>query len=339
MSVPPPSPTFRFPVLIADIGGTNARFALVERPGDAPRDLGRAATRDFPDPIAAIRSFALAGLEVAPRTAVMAIAAPIEGDRVPFTNSPWVFEPKRLIAELGFDDVVVINDFEAQGLALPTLTEADVVRIGGGREAPDATKLVIGPGTGLGVGVLVHSRGCWIPVPGEGGHVTFAPQGDRERAIVDLIARDVGRVSAEHVLNGAGLVRLHRAIRTLDGGLVEAIDPAGVTAAALAGEPTAVAVMEIFAVALGRVAGDMALVALPHGGVHIAGGIPPRILPFLSDGRFRSAFEDKAPYRAMMAGFSTRVVVHPVPAFVGLAAFASRPDLYAVDLDGRRWRR
>lgn len=337
LSAPPVA--FAFPVLIADIGGTNARFALVERPGDAPRDLGRTATRAFADPISAIRAVALAGLERTPRTAVMAIAAPIDGDRVAFTNCPWVLEPKAMIAELGFDDVVVINDFEAQGLALPTLADTDVVTIGRGLAEPQATKLVVGPGTGLGVGVLVHSRGAWIPVPGEGGHVTFAPEGARERAIADLIAAEAGRVTVEHVVSGAGLVRLHRAIRSLDGGPVEAIDPAGVVAAAGAGEATAVEVLEIFAVALGRFAGDMALVSLPHGGVHIAGGIPPRILPFLTDGRFRAAFEDKEPYRPMMAGFSTRVVVNPTPAFVGLAAFATRPDLYAVDLDGRRWRR
>ncbi|MDK9698462.1 MAG: glucokinase, partial [Siculibacillus sp.] len=277
-------------------------------------------------------------LETTPRTAILAIAAPIEGDRVRFTNSPWVLEPRGLITELGFRDVVVVNDFEAQGLALPSLGDGDVVTIGGGVAHAEATKLVVGPGTGLGVGVLVHSRGLWIPVPGEGGHVTFAPRGARERAIVDLLAQDLGRVSAEHVLNGAGLVRLHRAIRLLDDGPIEVLGPADVTAAALAGEPTAVEVMEFFATALGRFAGDMALVCLPHGGVHIAGGIPPRVLPFLTDGRFRAAFEDKAPHRATVAGLATRVIVHPVPAFLGLAAYASRPDLYAVDLDGRRWR-
>jgi glucokinase len=332
------SAPFALPALIADIGGTNARFALVEREGVPPRDLGRAATRDFADPIAAIRAVALAGLEATPKTAVMAIAAPIEGDAVRFTNCPWVLEPKRLIAELGITDVVLINDFQAQGLALPSLGASDVVEIGGGRVMDGATKLVVGPGTGLGVGVLVASGGAWIPMPGEGGHVTFAPEGAREQAIVDLVGREVGRVTAEHLISGAGLVRLHRALRTLDGGVVEAIEPAAVTAAALAGEATAVEAMEIFAAALGRFAGDMALITLPHGGVHIAGGIPPRILPFLTDGRFRAAFEDKAPYRAMMAGFATRVVVHPVPAFVGLAAFATRPEAYAVDLTGRRWR-
>ena len=336
--MPARSPAFAFPVLLADIGGTNARFALLEAPGAAPRDLGWAATRDHADPITAIRAVAFAGLTRLPRSAVMAIAAPIEGDRVAFTNCPWVLEPRRLVADLGFEEVVVLNDFQAQGLALPSLGEADAVRIGGGAERPEAVKLVVGPGTGLGVGLMVPSEGRWIPLPGEGGHVTFAPEGARERAIVDLVGRDVGRVSAEHLLSGAGLVRLHRALRVLDGGEVAAIDPAGVTAAALAGEPTAHEALTIFATALGRFAGDLALVTLPHGGVHIAGGIPPRVLPFFTDGRFRAAFEDKAPYRAMMAGFSTRLIVHPVPAYVGLAAFASQPEAYAVDLTGRRWR-
>ena len=338
MPAPSPLVSFDFPVLIADIGGTNARFAVVEHPGGRHRDLGTAATRVYADPIAAIRETATAGSERTPRTAIFAIAAPIEGDRVAFTNCPWVFEPKRLIAELGFTDVVVINDCEAPGLALPGLAADDVVEVGNGVARAGATKLVVGPGTGLGVGQLVHSRGSWIPVPGEGGHVTFAPRGARELAIVGLLAQDLGRVSAEHILNGAGLVRLHRAIRTLDGLPVEAIDPAAVTTAALAGEPTAVEVLDIWSEALGRFAGDMALVCLPHGGVHIGGGIPPRVLPFLTDGRFRAAFDDKEPYRDMMAGFSVRIVVHPVPAFVGLAAFAGRPDLYAVGLDGRRWR-
>lgn len=332
-------PSFEFPVLIADIGGTNARFALVETPGAPYRDLGHTATAAFADPIEAVRVTALAAAGCHPRSAILAIAAPIEGDRVRFTNCPWVLEPKRLIDELGFDDVVVINDFEAQGLALPSLGEADLVRIGGGHERDGANKLVIGPGTGLGVGILVHSRGVWIPVPGEGGHVSYAPQGAREQAVVAEIARQVGRVDVEHLISGGGLVRLHRAIRAVDGAAVEDVDPPAVTRAALAGEPTAVEVMQLFATALGRFAGDVALIALPHGGVHIGGGIPPRILPFLTDGRFRAAFEDKAPYRPMMAGFSTRVVIHPVPAFVGLAALAARPAIHAVELAGRRWRR
>ena len=338
MSVRPAADRFAFPVLIADIGGTNARFALVEAP-DAPlRPLGSTTTAAHADPVAAVEAVALSGLEVRPRTAIAAIAAPIEGDRVAFTNSPWVFEPRRLIAESGLEEVVLINDFEAQGLALPSLGGDDVVAIGGGTLRPGATKLVLGPGTGLGVGLLVHSGETWVPVPGEGGHVSFAPRGARERAIVDIVARDVGRVTAEHLLSGAGLVRLHDALSILDGRPVPRIEPAGVTAAALAGEPVAVEALEIFADALGRFAGDMALISLPHGGVHIAGGIPPRILPFLADGRFRAAFDDKAPYRAMMEDFAVRVVTHSVPALLGLAAFASRPDLYAVGLEGRHWR-
>jgi glucokinase len=334
---------FAFPVLLADIGGTNARFAVVEAP-DAPfRDLGRTATAEHPDPIAAIERFVLPRLEVAPRSAVLAVAAPIEGERIAFTNAPWVLEPARLRAALGLDTVVVVNDFEAQALALPHLGPGDLAALGGGERRPGATMAVIGPGTGLGVALLVHARGVWIPVPGEGGHVDFAPSGAREAAIVAAVARAEvaaggdARVSAETMLAGPGLSRIHRAIREIDGLPPHDLDPAGVTAAFAAGDPVAVETMDLFARALGRVAGDLALTALPHGGIYLAGGIAPRLLPLLSDGRFRAAFEDKWPYHALMAGFATSVVTHPLPAFAGLAAFARAPNDHAVALSGRTW--
>ena len=340
-----PLDRFDFPVLIADIGGTNARFAIVEADGAPFRDLGRTATADHADPIAAIEAFVLPRLDAAPRSAILAVAAPIEGEAIAFTNNRWILEPARLRAALDLETVVVINDFEAQALALPHLGPDALVKIGGGTRRPAATMAVIGAGTGLGVGLLVHARGTWIPVPGEGGHVDFAPRGPRESAIVAAIAaaevaagRD-DRVSAETILAGPGLARVHRAILALDGAPARDLDPAGVTAAFEAGEPAAVETLGLFAAALGRVCGDVALTSLPHGGVFLAGGIPPRLLDLLADGRFRDAFEDKWPYRAMMAGFSTEVVVHPLPAFVGLAAFARAPEDHAVALDGRLWRR
>lgn len=335
--------SFAFPVLLADIGGTNARFAIVES-GVAPfRDLGRTPTAEHADPIAAIERFVLPRLDAAPRSAILAVAAPIEGDHIRFTNNDWVLEPARLREELALETVVAVNDFEAQALALPHLAGDDLVAIGGGSRRPDATMAVIGPGTGLGVGQLVHARGAWIPVPGEGGHVDFASRGPRETAIVEAVSRAEvaaggdGRVSAETVLAGPGLARVHRAILELDGRPPLDLDPAGVTAAFEAGEPAAVETMGFFAAALGRVAGNLALTALPHGGVFLAGGIPPRVLPLLRDGRFRAAFEDKWPYREMMAGFATSVVVHALPAFVGLAAFARSPSTHAVALEGRAW--
>lgn len=334
---------FAFPVLLADIGGTNARFAVVDDPTAPFRDLGRTATADHPDPIAAIEAYVLPRLDTPPRSAILAVAAPIEGETIAFTNADWVLEPARLRAVLGLDTVVVINDFEAQALALPHLSGDDLVPIGGGERRPDATMAVIGPGTGLGVGLLVHARGTWIPVPGEGGHVDFAPEGAREAAIVAAVSRaevDRGgdaRVSVETLLAGPGLARLHRAILEIDGLPARDLDPAGVTAAYEAGEPAAVETMAIFARALGRVAGNVALMSLPHGGVFLAGGIPPRLLPLLAEGGFRAGFENKWPYRAMMARFATAVVVHPLPAFVGLAAFAKSPRNHAVALSGRTW--
>ena len=334
---------FAFPVLIADIGGTNARFAVVDDPAAPFRDLGRTATADHPDPIAAIEAFVLPRLATPPRSAILAVAAPIEGETIAFTNADWVLDPARLRAALDLETVVVINDFEAQALALPHLADADLAPIGGGRRRPDATMAVIGPGTGLGVGLLVHARGVWIPVPGEGGHVDFAPAGAREAEIVAAVSRAEverggdARVSAEAVLAGPGLARIHRAVLEIDGLPRRDLDPSGVTAAYEAGEPAAVETMAFFARALGRVAGNLALTSLPHGGVFLAGGIPPRVLPLLAEGGFRAAFEDKWPYRAMMAGFATAVVIHPLPAFVGLAAFAKAPRAHAVALSGRTW--
>lgn len=333
----PVSPAFAFPVLVADIGGTNARFAVVEADGDGFRDLGRTPTAAHSDPVAAIRDFVLPRLATPPRSAVLAVAAPIEGDVIPFTNCPWVLEPRRLVAELGLETVAAMNDFAAQALSLPVLGPADEVAIGSGRRRDGATRVVVGPGTGLGVALLVHAGGTWVPVPGEGGHVSFAPDGAREEAIWHALAEDHGRVCAETVISGGGLVRLETAIRRIDGLAPLDRDPAAVVAAADAGEPSADEALDVFVAALGRFAGDLALLALPHGGVHIAGGIPPRILPRLAAGRFRAAFEDKPPYRDLMAGFATSVMVHPAPALLGLAAWARRPDRFAFDLEGRLW--
>jgi glucokinase len=334
-----PSDSFAFPVLIADVGGTNARFAVIERLDAPVRDLGRTPTSAHPDPLAAIRDFALPRAGERPRTAILALAAAIEGDAIPFTNCPWEVEPKRLVAELGFDEVIALNDFEALSLALPALRDDDLAPLGGGTARAGATMAVLGPGTGLGVATLARARGLWLPMPGEGGHVTLAPRGRREETIWHELERRHGRVGAEVVISGPGLAHLVAAIEAVDGREPRGFDAARITAAADAGDPVAEEAMAIFVSGLGRLAGDLALTVLPHGGVFIGGGIAPRILPHLADGRFRAAFEDKAPFRELIAGLSTRVITHPLPAFVGLAALARDPGAYAIDLEPRRWRR
>jgi glucokinase len=343
------SPTFPFPVLVADIGGTNARFALIETPDDDYRLLPQIATASAAGVAEAIRRAAFAEPGPRPKTAIMAVAGPILADGVELTNCPWVIEPKKLIAEFGFESVVLVNDFEAQALALPELKPEDVVVIGGGAFRPEATKAVVGPGTGLGVGVLIHFDGRWIPVPGEGGHVSLGPESDRERAIwrfMTPVSDDDApagaahpRITGECALSGQGLENLHRAILACDGRPAQNLSAVEISRAAAAGEPTAVEAFGHFAAGLGRLAGDLALTVLPKGGVYIGGGISPKNLAFLTDGTFRAAFEAKAPHRARLSEIATAVVVHSHPAMVGLAGWARRPDRYAVDLDGRLWTR
>lgn len=337
-----PAAALPFPVLIADIGGTNARFAVVPAPGAAPERFVSLPTAGFADPIAAIESLGLAAAGLAPKSAVMALAAPITGDSVTLTNCPWTIEPKRMIERLGLDRVVLLNDFEALALALPDLAglrgTEDVVPLGGGAAREEAAMVVIGPGTGLGVAILIHAMGRWIPVPGEGGHVDLAPHGERETAVWRHVERIGGRVTAETILSGGGLLRLARAVAAADGLLCPHATPEAVTAGAEAGEPVAVETVTIFARALGRLAGDFALTSLARGGVFVAGGVSLKIERRLTDGTFRKAFEDKAPHGALVAGIPTWLVRHPRAAHVGLAAFANDPDRFGVDLTGRVWR-
>ncbi|KPL54075.1 glucokinase [Prosthecomicrobium hirschii] len=331
--------SFPFPVLVADIGGTNARFALIADRGADIAGFRTVHTADFADPIAAIES--LGHVDPAPRSAVMALAAPVTGDEVALTNCPWVIRPRAMIERLGLDDVLLINDFEAQALALPSLKldGADLIQIGGGTERASATKVVVGPGTGLGVATLVHALGLWIPVPGEGGHVSLGPEAPDETPVWAAIERIGGRVTGETILSGSGMLRLARAVAAARGLPCPYRHPEEVTAGAEAGEAIGVETLRLFARSLGRIAGDFALSSLARGGVYIAGGIPQKIERFLTDGTFRAAFEAKAPHAALVAGIPTYLVRHPRAALVGLAAYAAHPERYGLDLEGRHWRR
>ncbi len=339
MTAHPAAFTPAFPVLVADIGGTNARFALVNSATSPSLIFPIIATARFADPIDAIESLAAEASWVAPRSAILAIAGPVTGDEVPLTNCPWTVAPKRMIAQLGLEDVVLVNDFEAQALALPSLGAEDVLKIGGGESLHNAPMAVLGPGTGLGVASMIQAGGVWFPVPGEGGHVSLGPETARDFEIWPHIEPLDGRVTAEHILSGSGILRLARAIAAADRVACPYASPEAVTEGAEGGEPLAVETLETFARLLGRLAGDMALVALARGGVFIAGGVSLKIQRFLTDGAFRRAFEDKAPHRGLVAGIPTYLVTHPRPALVGLAGYASAPQLFALELDGRRWRR
>ncbi|WP_417688082.1 glucokinase [Roseibium sp.] len=340
MSLPnQPANTFKYPILVADIGGTNARFALVEGPQAETLLCGATATADHVDISGAIRSILTQTSAKHPRTAIIAVAGPVTGDKIPLTNASWVIEPLKLIDDLNLDEVIVVNDFEAQALALPGLQGDDIEQIGVGTPRPASTKFVLGPGTGLGAAAMIHAANTWIPVPGEGGHVEIGPVTDDDFEVFQHIERVGGRLGAEQILSGTGLPRLARGVCLAMGDERVFSTASDVTTAAEANDPVAVRTLEVFARALGRVAGDFALSLLARGGVYLTGGVTPRIARFLTDGSFRAAFEAKAPHEALMRSIPTYIVRHPNPALEGLASFARTPDQFAVDMSGRRWRR
>jgi glucokinase len=332
-----------FPVLIGDIGGTNARFAIVPDRDSPVEHFHPVPTGNYSDIESAVEESVYAYSKHRPRSALIDLAGPIVGDAVDLTNADWVIRPRDMIGSLGLANVMLLNDFEALALALNALAPEDVVKIGGGEPSPTGAKVVIGPGTGLGVGGLVHAGGPdgpWVPVPGEGGHVELGPAEADEFALWPNVTPEHGRISAEVLLSGRGIVALYRAVAKTKGDAPRYTSPAEVTKAALEkSDPLAVRTLTLYVRLLGRLAGDMALVFMARGGTYVGGGIPPRILPFLQSGEFRRAFEAKAPHAAVMATIPAYVIVGENPALKGLAAYARAPERFGVNLSGRRWLR
>jgi glucokinase len=329
-----------FPVLLADIGGTNARFSMLAAPGALPEHFDDVRTADFPGVIEAVRHAVFARTPARPASAIIAVAAPVKGEVIPLTNCGWIITPAELIAALEIGNILILNDFEAQALASACAVASDFELIGRPNEISDETRLVIGPGTGLGVAGLVRAEGKWIPVPGEGGHVDLGPRSDRDRAIFAHLQPIEGRISAEQVLCGRGLVNLYTALCTADGVVPRFLTPEQITHAAFSiADPQAMETVRLFGVYLGRVAGDLALVYLAKGGVFLAGGISQKLLAVLKTSGFQSAFEDKAPHSDMMRAIPIAVLTHPRAAIIGLANYASRPFGFGLREQGRRWRR
>lgn len=329
-----------FPILIGDIGGTNARFSMLVDVYAEPREFPIVQTADFATIDEAIQTGVLDRTSVQPRSAVLAVAGPIKGEKIPLTNCDWVVRPADMLTGLGLEEILIVNDFEAQALAIASLSDEHRSPIGSAEELPLASKVVLGPGTGLGVAGLIHAQHIWIPVPGEGGHVDVGPRTARDHAIFPHLEPIEGRISAEQLLCGRGMVNIYRAICKADGRTAAFSLPADISTAGLAGsDRAAVETLSLFATYLGRVAGDMALTFMARGGVYLAGGISQKILAALRLPAFRAGFEDKAPHTALMRSIPTFVVTHPLAALAGLAAYARTPSRFGLGTEGRRWRR
>lgn len=306
--------------LIADIGGTNARFALVE-PGQEPRHALVLRCADFAGPEAAAEAYiARIAPGTRPSRAAFAIAGPVTGDMVAMTNHPWRFSIDAARSRLGVHSLRVVNDFTAVALAVPLLQPEHKVAVGGGAPAAGTPIAALGPGTGLGVSALVPHGAAWEALATEGGHATMPAADEREDAVLSWLRGLYGHVSAERVLSGPGLVNLYSALAELAGREPEALTPAAVSGRALDGScPLCREALDMFFAMLGTVAGNLALSLGARQGVYIAGGIVPRMIDALQRSRFRARFEAKGRFDDYMAAIPVWVVTHPYPAFAGLA--------------------
>jgi glucokinase len=310
-------------VLVGDIGGSTARFAIAVMAEDGIR-LDQVASRrcaDYGSFEEAAESF-LAGLTGArPTAAAVAVAGPVTGDRVALTNHAWSFSIAAARRRLGLERLHLLNDFGAIALALPGLRADELRRIGAGVPKRNLPMAVIGPGTGLGVATLIPAGQSWRVIEGEGGHATFAPMSGREDRVVDLLRRRHGHVSWERVLSGPGLVNLHAAISEIDGLSAPALSPEQVVERGLSGgDPACRETLTIFCAALGTAAGNLAVTVGARGGVFIAGGIVPRLGAFFDQSDFRSRFEAKGRMSDYARTIPTYVITAAYPGLLGAAA-------------------
>ncbi|CAM3991516.1 glucokinase [Serratia silvae] len=306
--------------LVGDVGGTNARLALCTVESGEITQAKTYSGLEFASLEAVIRQY-LAELQLEVQDACIAIACPVTEDWVAMTNHTWAFSIKAMKESLGLKHLEVINDFTAVSMAIPMLSEDDVLQFGGGKAQKDKPIAVYGAGTGLGVAHLVHVNRRWVSLPGEGGHVDFAPNSEEEGIILEVLRGEVGHVSAERVLSGPGLVNLYHAIVKADKRLPEKLEPKDITERALADSCTDCRrALSLFCVIMGRFGGNLALNLGTFGGVYIAGGIVPRFMEFFKASGFRVAFEDKGRFKDYVREVPVFMITHSQPGLLGAGA-------------------
>jgi glucokinase len=327
----PSSPTTGFaggPRLLADIGGTNARFALELAPGkiDAIEVL---ACAGYPTLAAALLAYlaspAVAQLGTAPiKNGAIAIANPVIGDLVRMTNHHWEFSIEALRRETGFDTLLVVNDFTALARSLPQLSAGQKRQVGAGVAVAGTPLGLIGAGTGLGVSGLIPGKDGWTALLSEGGHVSFSPANETEVAILRFAWKEFEHVSAERLLSGVGIELIYRALADHGGLPGEPLGAAEISRRALAGECALCdEAIEAFCCMLGTIAGNIAITLGAQGGIYIGGGIVPRLGERFDRSGFRARFEHKGRFANYLAQIPTFVITAQYPAFVGVSAILS----------------
>jgi glucokinase len=306
-------------ILVGDVGGTNTRFAIAESQGSDWRftRLQQQATGPrFPEDLA--RYLATASLPPLEAAAFCGAGPVLQDGSIRLTNAELRLVPAELARAVGLARVVLVNDFAAVAHAIPRLPAGAFAACGGGTARAQSPCVVLGPGTGLGIAIFTPGRDEWVVIPGDGGHADLAPVDDEELAAWQTLRERHGRVSAETVLCGPGLERLHAALTS-----GESRPASEIAEAAWGGDSGAARTVALFTRWLGRVAGNLALTAGATGGVYLAGGLIPAWGERFDARAFRAAFEDKPPYTDWLRAVPTRIVRHPQPGLYGLAVLAA----------------
>ena len=316
-----------YPRLVADIGGTNARFAMLYAGRSMPSELAVLPCDQHASLLDAIIGYLAKNTIVAPRWCAIGIATPVTGDQVRMTNHPWSFSIRELQSALALERLVVMNDFTALALALPHLRESDLRQVGPGAARPNAPRALLGAGTGLGVAGLVPHAQELVPVVGEGGHVTLAAHDDAEDAVLRALRRRFGHVSAERALSGPGLLNLYLACCEVAGRTPLALEARQVTQRALNDEdPHCRRAVDLFFAFLGSTAGNLALTLGAFGGVYVGGGIAPRLMGLMEASPFRARFEAKGRFNDYLREIPTWVIDSDFPpALLGAAKALDAP--------------
>jgi glucokinase len=311
-------------VLLADIGGTNARFALMDRGEIGPVEHLKVA--DFSSAADAIAAFQTRHAADQPAAAaVLGVAGPVQNNRCIITNSRWIIDGDELQKMFGFSTARLLNDFEALAWSLPALQPSDLFALGKQRAIAGAPMLAIGPGTGFGAACFFRHDTLPFAVITEAGHATLPATSEREEQVIGQLRRRFGHVSIERTLSGSGLENLYSALAAVDGVAAPDRDPAAITSAALDGSCSiSRAALDMFCSSLGSVAGNLALTFCAQGGVFIAGGIVPRFADRLAESNFRTQFESKGRYQSYLRDIPIHIIMSPDASFIGLKSFFER---------------
>ncbi len=312
--------------LIADIGGTNARFALLEGMQTTPLFAKTLVCEDYASLTEAIHAYLKSISIFNINNAAIAVATAVTNDHLKLTNNAWSFSIEEIRREFNLDSLKVINDFTAISIAIPYLHAGQYHQIGRGVAEKNSVKAVIGPGTGLGVSAVMPHAKNWIPLEGEGGHVSYGALNKREADVLSIISQTKKHISAETLVSGAGLRLLYKTIAQLEKADIQFTDPKDISHHAINNNcPIAKEALSIFCEILGTVAGNLALTLGSHGGVYIGGGIVPKILEFFEASNFRHRFDNHGRFTDYLKGIPVFVITTDYPAFIGIAE-SLRPE-------------